>query len=47
MFARCLHFWAKMLVSWDGQTQPHWSTAVAPFGGGGCDAKEGERIMSF
>lgn len=46
MFARCLHFWAKMLVSWDRQTQSHWSSAVAPFRGGGCDAEGRGRVTS-
>lgn len=38
MFARCLHFLAKMLVSWDRQTPSHWLAAVSLFRGGGCDA---------
>lgn len=47
MFARCLHFWAKMLVSWDRQTQPHWWTAVAPLRGDDCDAEGGEELRAF
>lgn len=50
MFARCLHFWAKMLVPWDVQTDSHWSTVVAPFRRGGRDAEgggKGGRVTSF
>lgn len=47
MFARCLHFWAKMLVSWDRQTQSHWSTAVAPFRGVGCDTEGRGELRAF
>lgn len=45
MFARCLHFSVKMLVSWDGQTQSHWP--VAPFRGGGCDAEGGKELRAL
>ena len=39
MFARCLHFWAGMLVSWDRQTLSHWSATVAHFRAGSRDAE--------
>lgn len=37
-------FGAKMLVSWDGQTPPHWWFVASPSGGGSCDA-EGKRAL--
>ena len=39
MFARCLHFWVEMLVSWDRQTLSHWSVRVAHFRAGSRDAE--------
>lgn len=47
MFARCLHFWAETLVLRDRQTQSHWSTAVAPVRGGGCDAEGRGELQAF
>lgn len=39
MFARCLHFWAEILVSWDRQTPSHWLARVAHFSAGSRDAE--------
>ena len=36
-----------MLVSWDSQTHSYWSTAVAPFKGGGYDAEGGEKLRAL
>lgn len=47
MFARCLHFWAKTLVSPGRQPQSHWWTAVAPVRGDGCDTEGRGELQPF
>lgn len=47
MFARCLHFWAKMLVSWDRQTQSHWLTVVVPHRGGDAERRGELRALEL